>query len=149
VSAEHVATAISFWEQALIGGNPEDLTGFGWYAEIGHMDGTTWNGLTRQTLNITRGSIDQARRVADRAASQEPTPDTLEILNLLLRGLQDGWDHWNILSTASRTIKGAESLSAAPEYQRLRTSLLERGVDLGRPSTVDDPEPPADLNQDQ
>ena len=113
------------------------------------MDDATWNRLTRQTLKVTRGRTDKPRRVSERAAQQEPTPDTLEILNFLLRGLQDGWDHWNVLNDARRTIHRAEPLSGTPEYQRLRTSLLERGVDLGRPSSADDAEPSDDSDQDQ
>ena len=131
ITAQHIANATSIWEEALVGSSPDELTGFGWYAEMEGIDDTDWNRLTRETLDITRGHIDSARRVSDRASRQEPTADTLEILNLLLRGIQDGWDHWNVLNAATLTIKKAGLLSNTHEYQRLRTSLLERGVDLG------------------
>jgi hypothetical protein len=145
---EHAALAAQFWEKSIHGGTVETLAGFGWYAEISALDDITWARLTRQTLNITRGRIDWARHVADRAARPQPTPDTLEILNQLLRGLPDGWDQRSVLETATLAIKKADRSQAdTPEYQRLRTTLLERGVDLASP----DPrhtEPPADPSED-
>ena len=106
-STEHAALAAQFWEKAISRGTVETLAGFGWYAEISALDDTTWARLTRQTLTITRGRIDWARHVADRAARPQPTPDTLEILNQLLRGLPDGWDQRSVLDTATLAIKKA------------------------------------------
>jgi hypothetical protein len=133
-SPEHAALAAQFWERSIRGGTVETLAGFGWYAEISALDDITWARLTRQTLTITRGRIDWARNVADRAARSRATPDTLEILNQLLRGLPDGWDQRSVLETATLAIKKANRRQTdTPEYQRLRTTLLERGVDLASP----------------
>jgi hypothetical protein len=133
-TVEHAAVAAQFWEKSITGGSADTLAGFGWYAEISSLEDATWARLTRQTLNITRGRIDSARRVADRAARPQPTPDTLEILNQLLRGLPDGWDQRHVLDTATLAIKKANRPQTdTPEYQRLRTTLLERGVDLSSP----------------
>ena len=132
-SIEHAAVAAQFWEESLRGDNGETLAGFGWYVEISSLDDATWARLTRQTLSITRGRIDWARRVADRAARPQPTSDTLEILNQLLRGLHDSWDQRYVLDTAALAIKKVNHpQTGIPEYQRLRTTLLERGVDLLR-----------------
>jgi hypothetical protein len=144
-SAEHAALAAQFWEKSIHEGTVETLAGFGWYAEISALDDVTWARLTRQTLNITRGRIDWPRRVADRAARPQPTPDTLEILNLMLRGLPESWDQRSVLDTATLAIKKANHPQTdTPEYQRLRTTLLERGVALPSPDARQDTEPPAD-----
>jgi hypothetical protein len=133
-SAEHVSVAVQFWERIINNGNADDLAGFGWYVEIASLDDATWTRLTRQTLSITRGRIDWARRVADRAAGLHPTPDTLEILNHLLRGLSDSWDQRHVLDAATRTIQKVDrSQTETSEYQRLHTTLLERGVELPAP----------------
>jgi hypothetical protein len=130
-TAEQVGLGTRFWEKATGQRTPESLIGFGWYAEIGGLDNTTWNRLTRQTLTVTRGRIDWANRVAARAARQQPTPDTLEILNLLLRGLQEIWEQRMVLDIATTTIKKAASpQTETAEYERLRTTLLERGINL-------------------
>jgi len=143
-SIEHAALAAEFWEKSLHGGTLETLAGFGWCSEISALDDAMWVRLTRQTLSITRGRIDWARRVADRAARSQPTPDTREILNQLLRGLPDGWDQRSVLDTATLEIKKADHSQAdIPEYQRLRTTLLKRGVDLTLPDLEEDGEPPA------
>lgn len=144
-STEHTALAAQFWEKAIYRGTVETLAGFGWYAEISALDDATWAQLTRQTLNITRGRIDWARHVACRAARPQPTPDTLEILNQLLRCLPDGWDQRSVLDTATLAIKKANpSLTGAPEYQRLRTTLLERGITFSSPDLRQDTKLPAD-----
>jgi hypothetical protein len=148
-SPEHAALAAQFWERSIRGGTVETLAGFGWYAEISALDDITWARLTRQTLTITRGRIDWARNVAGRAARPRPTPDTLEILNQLLRGLPDGWDQRSVLETATLAIKKANRRQTdTPEYQRLRTTLLERGVDLASPGLRQDAEPPADPDEE-
>jgi hypothetical protein len=140
-SIEHAAVAAQFWEKSLRRDNGETLAGFGWYAEISSLDDATWARLTRQTLSITRGRIDWARRVADRAAHPQPTSDTLEILNQLLRGLHDSWDQRYVLDTAALAIKKVNHpQTGIPEYQRLRTTLLERGVDLPAPDLGQDTE---------
>lgn len=144
-TTEHVALAAQFWEKSIHKGTAETLAGFGWYAEISALDDITWARLTRQTLSITRGRIDWARHVADRAARSQPTPDTLEILNQLLRGLPDGWDQRRILEIAIITVPKVDRRQAnTPEYQRLRTTLLERGADVPPP----DPEQDTGLSAD-
>jgi hypothetical protein len=148
-SAEHAALAAQFWEKSIERGSVEILAGFGQYAEISALDDTTWARLTRQTLNVTRGHIDWARHVAERAARPQPTPDTLEILNQLLRGLPDGWDQRSVAETAALAIKkAAPSHRDTPEYQRLHTTLLERGVDLALPDLRQGTELPADPGEE-
>jgi hypothetical protein len=140
-TTEHAALAAQFWEKSIHRGTVETLAGFGWYAEISALDDITWARLTRQTFNITRGRIDWARRVADRAARSQPTPDNFEILNRLLRGLPDGWDQRSVLEAAIITFPKADRQQAStPEHQRLRTTLLERGVDLPPPDPGQDTE---------
>ena len=137
----NVTLAVQFWEEAIntSQSTPGSLAGFGWYANVPALDDITWNRLTRQILTITRGRIDWAHRVADRAAHQQPTPDTLEIYNQLLRGLADYWEQRLVLDIATTVIKKAtDPLTSTAEYKRLRTVLLERGVDLSSPSPEGD-----------
>src|ERR1019366_2951915 len=140
-AAGHVALAAQFWEKAISisQGTPESLTGFGWYANIPGLDDVTWNRLTRLTLTITRGRIDWAHRVADRAAHQQPTADTLEIHSQLLRGVSDSWEQRLVLDIATAAIKKAtDPQTGTAEYKRLRTALLERGVNLASSAPGDD-----------
>jgi hypothetical protein len=138
----NISLAVRFWEKAIVvsRGTPENLTGFGWYANIPSLDDTTWNRLTLRTLTITRGRIDWAHRVADRAAQQQPTPDTLEILNQLLRSLSDYWEQRLVLDIATTAIKKATGPQTdTAEYERLRTVLLERGTILDSPVPKEGP----------
>ena len=143
VSPEHVSLGTEFWEQALQGSpNADTLYGFGWYTEITTLDQLSWADLTRRTLSATSGRIDWARHVAERAAQDSPTPDTLEILNLLVRrAAVDSWEQGTIIETAAKTIDRADaSLTTTGEYQRLRTALLERGTDPTTRATGQEPQ---------
>ena len=114
-------------------------TGFGWYADISALDDATWSHLTRRTLTLTHGWIDRARKVAERASRANPSPDTLEILNQLVRGGGDPWEQHFILEAGSATIIRAPYLvTESSEYERLRTALLERGAEIPKIKTADD-----------
>jgi hypothetical protein len=141
VSAEQLSVGIEFWQQALQSGQ-DALCGFGWYAEITTLDQSTWADLTRRTLTATSGRIDWARHVAERAARDTPTPDVLEILNILVRRVAgDSWEQSSIIETAAQTISRAdEPLSTTGEYQRLRTALLERDAEPAAPVTGQEPQ---------
>jgi hypothetical protein len=126
--ASVVTVATEFWSQALRAHRREDLAGFGWFSEISVLDDAAWADLTLQTLTANHGRIDWAHRVAERASSIPPTPVTLGILNELVRGLPDEWDRRQVAETAVSVLNEATALSDTPEYQRLRTTLLERGL---------------------
>jgi hypothetical protein len=112
-------------------------------SEITALDDDTWTCLTRQTLSLTRGRIDWARHVAERAARQEPSVDTLEILSLMVSGLPDGWDQRSVLESATGLMRiVGDSLKTTPEYLRLHTRLLERGADLGTAKPGAEPSTP-------
>jgi hypothetical protein len=127
---ELVHLAVQFWAYAIDGGTGTDetLAGFGWLSEIGALDNDTWTDLTRRTLTATRGRIDWAHKVAERAAAQPPSTGTLAILNELARGLVNDWDRRSVTELAAQALGEAKHLANTPEYKRLRTTLLERGV---------------------
>jgi hypothetical protein len=125
-SAEHASLVVQFWTLALQGKTAEPLTGFGWLSEISDLDDDTWTDLTQRTLNATRGRIDWAHKVAERAAAQPPSTGTLAILNLLVRGLADDWDRQSVMELAAPALGQAKQLADTAEYKRLRTTLLER-----------------------
>jgi len=127
-SPEHASLAAQFWAHALDGGTAEALTGFGWLSGSSALDDDTWIDLTRRTLTATRGRIDWAYKVAERAAAQPPSTGTLAILNQLVRGLADDWDRRSVTEFAAQALDQARHLAHTPEYGRLRTALLERGV---------------------
>jgi hypothetical protein len=141
-STEHAAIAGRFWKYLLDHEPSADMAaGFGWYADISALDDATWSHLTRRTLILTRGRIDRAREVAERASRADPSPDTLEILNQLVRGGGDAWEQHFILEAASATIIRASHLvTESSEYERLHTALLERGAGIPPPNmdTADD-----------
>jgi hypothetical protein len=159
-STEHAAIAGGFW-QYFLDHDPsaEMAAGFGWYANISALDDATWSHLTRRTLTLTHGRIDRARRVAERASGATPSPDTLEILNQLVRGGGDPWEQHFILEAASATmVRAPHVVTESAEYERLRTALLEHGAEI-RPPKMDtgddepddaaDPEPDDPKDADQ
>jgi hypothetical protein len=143
-STEHAAIAGRFWQYFLDHKPSADMaTGFGWYADITALDDATWSHLTRRTLTLTHGRMDRARDIAERATRADPTPDTLEILNQLVRRGGDIWEQHSIFTAASTAIARATyPLTKSAEYERLRTALLERGIEVARPEgTTSDDEP--------
>jgi hypothetical protein len=125
---EHLAVADRFWEEAIAQGSGQDLRGFGWFAEIAGFDDVRWATLTRSTLEVTGGSFDWAARVARRASGMTPSPVTLGLLNLLVRGDNSPGQRHLAADHASLGLHSSTHLSNTQEYQRLRTALIERGV---------------------
>ena len=60
--------------------------------------------------------------------SQPPTTTTLEILNQLIRGQLEPWDLRYIADHIANYLRTATDLAATDEYQRLRTTLIGRGM---------------------
>jgi hypothetical protein len=127
-SAGAVTTATEIWSQALDATTTEELAGYGWFAEIGVLAEATWKDLTLRTLTANHGRIDWAHKVAERAAGSPPTTGTLAIFNELVRGLTDEWDRRRTAELAVETLNQAKQLADTLEYQRLRTTLQERGL---------------------
>ena len=126
--ASHLDLAAQFWRSAIDVGDSASLAGFGWMAEVAQLDDQSWSELVRLTLLRTAGRIDWAHRVAERASSMAPSSTTLEILNSLVRGIADEWDRRGIAEKASRLLNASTDLTGDTAYERLRTSLLERGA---------------------
>ncbi len=124
----HVAVAAAFWQAAVDAGDGGELVGFGWMAEVEQLDDETWADLVRKTLARTGGKIDWAHKVAERAASLTPSATTLSIMNSLVRGTSDEWDRRGTAEKAVAVLARAGDLDGTPEYERLRTTLLERGA---------------------
>jgi hypothetical protein len=49
-------------------------------------------------------------------------------MNSLVRGASDEWDRRGNIERAVDLLRASDSLAATPEYERLRTTLLERGA---------------------
>ena len=124
----HIACAVTFWDAATATGDADALAGFGWLAEVEKLDAHLWAGRTMATLAVTNGRIDWSHRVAERAASLEASTTTLAIMNSLIRGVSDEWDRRGNIERAAQLIQSAGELATTPEYERLRTTLLERGA---------------------
>jgi hypothetical protein len=150
-STEHAAIAARFWHYVLHNKpSPDMVTGFGWCAEITVLHDAAWADLTRRTLSLTHGRIDHARRVAERAARANPSADSIDILNQLVRGGGDSWEQHSILDTASAAITRARyPLTRSSEYGRLRTALLERGKTVPLPRVADSDEVPELVSEDE
>lgn len=123
-----IATAISFWDAANATADADSVAGFGWLAEVEQLDGDAWASRTMATLAVTGGHIDWSQKVAERAASLAPSPMTLAIMNSLIRGASDEWDRRGTVERAVELIRSAEEFAGTPDYERLRTTLLERGA---------------------
>lgn len=124
----HIATAVSFWDAANATADADSLAGFGWLAEVDQLDADVWESRTMATLAVTGGRIDWSQKVAERAASLGPSTTTLAIMNSLIRGASDEWDRRGNIERAVELIRSADELAGTPDYERLRTTLLERGA---------------------
>jgi hypothetical protein len=125
--AEAVNTATEYWTRVVATHQREDLAGFGWFAEIPAIDGDTWEDLTLATLDKNQGRIDWAHKVAERAAARPLSTRTLSIMNAIVRSNIDEWDRRSIGQLGVQMLEQSTSLSDTPAYDRLRTTLLERG----------------------
>ncbi len=126
--AGHIATAVSFWDAAIATADADSLAGFGWLAEVDQLDPGVWASRTMATLAVTGGGIGWSQKVAARAASLDPSITTLAIMNSLIRGASDEWDRRENIERAVELIHSAGELAGTPDYERLRTTLLERGA---------------------
>lgn len=122
-----VACGVTFWDAA-ISTKSGALLGFGWLAEVENLADETWASRTMATLAVTGGDIDWSHKVSERAASRAPSTTTLAIMNSLVRGASDEWDRRGNVERAVELLRASDALAATPEYERLRTTLLERGV---------------------
>ncbi len=124
----HLATAVKFWDAAIAIADADSLAGFGWLAEVGQLDADVWSTRTMATLEITGGRLDWSHKVVERAASLKPSNTTLAIMNSLIRGTSEEWDRRGNVERAVELLRSADELAGAPGYERLRTTLLERGA---------------------
>jgi hypothetical protein len=124
----HTVLGVTFWDAAISTKEPDALLGFGWFAEVEKVADEAWASRTMATLAVTGGRMDWSHKVADRAATLAPTTTTLAIMNSLVRGASDEWDRRGTIERAVELLRASDELAATPEYQRLRTTLLERGA---------------------
>ncbi len=126
--ALYVAVAARFWESAIEVGNSVSLQGFGSMAAVERLEDGRWAELVLKTLARTAGKITWASEVAERAANMTPSATTLSIMNSLVRGIADEWDRRGMAERAAAVLAAAANLADTTEYERLRTTLLERGA---------------------
>ncbi|MFD3740356.1 hypothetical protein [Streptomyces sp. NPDC058629] len=127
IPGEFAGMAAEFWGMA-IKDHTRELSGFGWMAEVKAIADNTWNDLTLGTLSATHGKIDLSQSVAERAADQEQSEQTLAILDSLIRGLEEEWDRREVATYAKSSLLSAASIVDTPNYRRLRNTLMERGL---------------------
>jgi hypothetical protein len=125
---EHLFFAIAFWDVAIATNMRDGLAGFGWMAEVEQLDDETWAELTLRTLVVTDGRVDWSQKVAERVATPPASTTSLAIMNHLVRGTSDEWHRRDNIEHAVALLDAAGSLTGTPEYERLRTTLLERGA---------------------
>ena len=124
----HIVSAVAFWDAANSTADANALAGFGWLAEVEKLEPDVWATRTMATLAVTGGRIDWSHKVAERTASLAPSTTTLAIMNSLVRGASDEWDRRGNIERAVEHLRAAEKLNGTAEYERLRTTLLERGL---------------------
>jgi hypothetical protein len=125
---DHIACALEFWDAAIATKEPAGLVGFGWMTEVANLSDTNWAEHTLSTLAITSGRLDWSHKAAERAGALPPSPTTLAIMNHLVRGASDEWDRRGNIERAVALHNAGSALAGTPEYQRLRTTLLERNA---------------------
>jgi hypothetical protein len=128
VEDEQIDIGTDFWRVVLERGRAEELAGFGWWSEVRMLEKNAWEVLTLETSEKADGHLDWSHAVAERAAEVPISAEGLAILNQLVRGQIDDWDRMAILDTSVKALKAAkDSLGAAEDFRRLRTTLIERG----------------------
>ena len=91
-------------------------------------DPRVWAEMTLRTLVKTGGKIEVPWQVAEYTAQIEPSTNTLEIMNLLLRESNDEIGlQYMILKQAKLLIGVSNNLKETDEYLRLQTAVNERG----------------------
>jgi hypothetical protein len=126
--AGNLAAAVSFWQVAIDYDTQESRSGFGSFAEARGIDDDLWAELTLGTLQTSAGAIDWTHGVAERAHGMAPARATLAIFDELVRHSVHDWDRRRASELAVEHVGQAQALAATPEYQRLYTTLLERGL---------------------
>jgi len=124
----HIACALVFWNAAIATKEQEGLEGFGWLAEVDKLDNDTWAERTLSTLAVTGGRIDWSHKVGERVAALPASATTLAVMNHLVRGASDEWDRRRNIERAVALLHAGSALASTPEYERLRTTLLERNA---------------------
>ena len=124
---EHLSTALEFWGAAIK--RTADLKGFGWMAVVRDADDGQWSELTLKTLERITGAIDGAEEVAERVSALQPERTRLRIMDLVVRNA-DRWSGYLINEKAADLLRRATDLEGTDEYRRLRTALLERGLQI-------------------
>ncbi len=127
MAEKYAEIATEFWRLA-VKEHPCELFGLGWMAEVAVIKDDTWNDLMLSTLRATHGKVDLPQSVAERAAEQKQSEQTLAILDSLIRGLEGEWDRREVAVYAKNSLVSAASLSGTASYRRLRNTLMERGL---------------------
>ena len=122
--------AISFWEDLLNADRqlvPRDaLVGAGRWAFVTGVDPHRWLLLIDRTIEITRGEIDYAIEVAERAKDAQPSDVGLRILRRMI-GHGEPWEQQHIETVAVQALELAAPHAVGSEFRPLRTRLIERG----------------------
>lgn len=125
---EHLHVGTEFWRTVLKRGHAEEMPGFGWWSEVRTLDRNTWETLTLKSAKSANGKLDWSHAVAERAAGLAISERGLAILNELVRGQVDDWDRMSIMDTSVDALRTAKTaLESTEDFQRLRTTLIERG----------------------
>ncbi len=118
---------VQLWKAVLARGASLPLAGFGWFAEVAVMDNDEWSELTLETMRASTHPIDWPRGVATRISRMSPTPTALAILDDLIRHPASPWSAHPAIRIAVEVLGRASHLSSTVEYQRLASTLAERG----------------------
>lgn len=120
--------AVEFWRAALEASTLESRAGFGSFVLVEGLDPDLWAELTLQTVQKSRGTIDFAEHAAKRMNTMGPSRMTLAIVDELVRHASESWERRRVAEHAVVHLDQATDLPGTPEYERLRTTLLERGM---------------------
>ncbi len=127
---EMAKIADCFWGKVLEMKDPKHLGGFGWYSEAFSIDDTQWAKRTLETLRLTGGHINHEYGVTKRALRLEDKKSCLEIFDYLIRGNSSLYTISKTNEYACQALESAQELNKTPEYDRLKTALLERGLEI-------------------
>ena len=130
--SDRIQRGVDFWKCVLdLSPNPEALLGYGNWSLVKSLDQSTWESLTLQTCEQTKGKIDLPWMIAERISSAELITDTgLCILNHLIKSSSDVFDITQVERYASDALLKTKNMRGQQPWDSLYNTMLDRGCSL-------------------
>lgn len=126
---DSVRRGIALWECMLDSSRkPDELAGYGWWADVHGVDQDLWERMTLRTCKMTKGKLDWAWSVAKRVSHAETITDNgLRILWWLIRADLVRDEH-QVVGYAQEALRASkDEMGTRDSWIRLRDAMRDRG----------------------